>query len=63
MERKCPFTRKPCMGEECACWIQICKPVKIAEGVYDPLRKLVYEGCGLVNTVPWRLEKREQKRR
>lgn len=43
----------PCMGKECALWISIAKEIE------NPYIRLEYEGCGLIQRVPWRLEKRD----
>lgn len=53
----CPILSAPrthnayCMKERCALWIKVQKPLD------NPFTRLVYEGCGLVKVLPWRLEK------
>jgi len=53
----CPFTQKPC-HEGCALYVRIVKPRTIA-GYVDPESVLAYEGCGLVQQIPWRVVKRK----
>jgi len=45
--------QKKCLGPDCALWVELEKTGG------NPLYEMVYEGCGLVSTVPWRL--REDK--
>jgi len=43
-----------CLGEDCALWVKLVKTSTLGLG------KLVYEGCGLVNTIPWKYVRREE---
>lgn len=43
----CPFSREPCLHQKCALWIKTYKePV-------NPLYTLRFEGCGLIQNIPW----------
>lgn len=44
-------TAMPCIGEKCALWISI------AKDMINPHYRHEYDGCGLVNTVPWKIVK------
>jgi hypothetical protein len=50
-----------CIGEKCACHIQMVKPAFITERIVDPEEFYSYDGCGLVTNIPLKLEKRQKK--
>jgi len=60
----CPLSGQPCMREYCALYVRLQKP-RIIEyeingvkrRVADPTTVLIFEGCGLLNQIPWKLEK------
>lgn len=56
----CPLNREHTCTERCALFIRMWKPREIAPSVYDPESILEYEGCGLVNQVPWKIVKRKE---
>jgi hypothetical protein len=50
-----------CIGEKCACYVSLVKPVYITKDIIDPEDCYRYEGCGLVANVPLILSKRTGK--
>ena len=56
----CPLTGRACLGEHCALYVRVIKPKIIKQGLnefVDPTGVYVFEGCGLIQQVPWRLQK------
>lgn len=51
-----------CREAKCALFVKVVKPAYIAKGIIDPECFYCYEGCGLVQVVPWKLENRPEKR-
>jgi len=52
----CPLTRKPCLTRNCSLWIRIQKQPP------NPFWKLTYEGCGLINHIPFTPKEHEKGR-
>ncbi len=62
-KKQCPLAsihpaqeNSDCLGESCACYVKIYKPKPIAvfgREFADPEHYLKFEGCGLLNTIPW----------
>lgn len=62
-KKRCPIAaafpnqqNSDCLGEACVVYVKICKPKPIAvfgREFADPEHYLKFEGCGLLNTVPW----------
>lgn len=50
----CPFDKEPCKGTMCQLWVTATRPPRRVTGEW------VYEGCGLVNVVPWKFVKKEE---
>lgn len=53
-----------CLGEACAVYVKIHKPRALTDGhinFCDPEAYLKYEGCGLVQQIPWTLVKVEDE--
>lgn len=50
-------TEELCIKEACALWVELEK------GMTNPFYKMTYKGCGLVNAIPWHLEKIEEKKK
>jgi len=60
----CPLSGQPCMREYCALYVRLQKPRilrydlnGIERKTIDPTGVYVFEGCGLLNQIPWRLQK------
>jgi len=47
----CPFLDRECAEDRCAVYIRVVKDAGV-------VHEAVYEGCGLVTKVPWRLRER-----
>lgn len=60
-KKACPIlmgatgTYEDCMEEACALW------VKLEKRTVTPYGHWEYEGCGLINTVPWRYAKHDSE--
>ncbi len=51
-----------CLGEACACYVQMQKPRVLQNGrskTLDEEHFLCYFGCGLVAHIPWKVANRE----
>ncbi|RLG90022.1 MAG: hypothetical protein DRO36_06800 [Candidatus Hecatellales archaeon] len=56
----CPLTGENCLGKHCALYVRIIKPKILENGVIktvDPISIYVFEGCGLIQQVPWKIQK------
>ena len=49
---------RPCIGKKCACYIRVSKQAMLTNTVFDSVNIMVYEGCGLVPTLPWQLKRK-----
>jgi hypothetical protein len=71
-EKICPFLNqyrstskanemRTCIGKKCACYVRIWKPLMLTNVVKDPVNIMIFEGCGLIFTPPWRVERKTKK--
>ncbi len=52
-----------CLGKDCAIYVRVLKPRVMScfgRDYVDPEHYLAYEGCGLVNAIPWELKENVQ---
>jgi len=47
----CPFLDRECIEDKCATYIKVVKDAGV-------VHEAVYEGCGLVTTIPWHLQEK-----
>jgi len=52
--KTCPLNGKICLGPGCALWVELQKNTP------NPFYRYVFQGCGLVQHVPWTPEKRKE---
>ena len=66
-KKLCPFAATDpdvsaeCLGEACACHVTMTKPAFLTANIVNPETIYKYEGCGLVNIIPWQLVESESK--
>jgi hypothetical protein len=53
----CPFSRQHCLQQKCALWIIARKESA------NPLYTLHFEGCGLIQNLPWTLKENSPSKR
>jgi hypothetical protein len=64
-KKLCPFLKDDvhfaleCLENQCACYVRMEKPSFLTANVVNPEAYYKYEGCGLVNAIPWELVERK----